>query len=240
MKIRIIIEDVDVSVAQLLGLLQEQESVTVEVEQPPAVTPVPIEVLPPKEEKKEEMPSHITRDPKAKGGNRYTCQHCGRSFSYEKSYQKCVDRCLAKKQKTGGVKVTQQPEKPAKKKFERKITLPKKKVKKAKPTYKVITDTEVEDMVLSALTGNPNTIVTSAQIAGNYISTVHKKYGVKDPGVISMTKTIEHEVVKVMTRAAKALGPSQCMSMPIVPDGLQIALFAKSGLTLKSLKKKLN
>lgn len=234
MKIKIIIEDVDVSVAQLLGLLQEQENVTVEVEQPPTVAPVPVEVLPAKEEKKEELLSHITRDPKAKGGKRYTCQHCGSSFSYEKSYQKCVDRCLAKKQTTDENK-----EKPAKIKFERKITLPKKKVKKTKPTYKVITDTEVEDMVLSALTGNPNTIVTSAQIAGNYISTVHKKYSAKDPGVISMSKTIEHEVVTVMERAAKALGPSQCMSMPIVPDGLQIALFAKSGLTLKSLKKKL-
>jgi len=237
MKIRIIIEDVDVSVAQLLGLLQEQENVTVEVEQPPAVAPVPVEVLPAKEEKKEELPSHITSDPKAKGGKRYTCQHCGSSFSYEKSYQKCVDRCLAKKQTTGEVK-----EKPAKKKFERKITLrkkPSKKVQKSKPTYKVITDTEVEDMVLSALTGNPNTIVTSAQIAGNYLSTVRKKYGTKDPNVISMSKTIEREVVAVMERAAKALGPSQCMSMPIAPDGLQIALFAKSGLSIKSLKKKL-
>lgn len=235
MKIKIIIEDVDVSVAQLLGLLQEQETVTVEVEQPPTVAPVPVEVLPSKEEKKEELPSHITSDPKAKGGKRYTCQHCGSSFSYEKSYQKCVDRCLAKKQTTDESK-----EKPAKTKFKRKIALPKKKVKKAKPTYKVITDTEVEDMVLSALTGNPNTIVTSAQIAGNYVSTVQKKYSAKDPGVISMSKTIEHEVVRVMERAAKALGPSQCMSMPIVPDGLQIALFAKSGLTLKSLKKRLN
>ena len=42
MKIKIIIEDVDVSVAQLLGLLQEQENVTVEVEQPPTVPPVPV------------------------------------------------------------------------------------------------------------------------------------------------------------------------------------------------------
>ena len=93
-------------------------------------------------------------------------------------------------------------------------------------------------MVLSALTGNPNTIVTSAQITSNYVATVRRKFG-KTLEVTRMADELESRVVKVIARVAKALGASQCMSMPISPNGLQVVLYPKSGLTLKSLKKKL-
>lgn len=227
MKIDIIIKDVDVSIAQkILALLPNDEKVTVEKV---AKTPVV-------EKATKSVPLEQAFKEAKANKKRYTCDRCSKVYVYANSYNSHRKHCKASVEETHKPK----KEKPAKKKFERKIALPKNKAKKAKPTYKVITDTEVEDMVLSALTGNPNTIVTSAQIAGNYIATVQKKFGKKAPEVISMAKTIESEVVSVMIRAAKALGTSQCMSMPIEPNGLQIALFAKSGLTLKSLKKKLN
>lgn len=226
MKIDIIIKDVDVSIAQkILALLPNDKRVTTHK----VVDPTPVV-----EETTKSVPLAEAFNEAKKKRKSYTCEGCGKSFTYAKSYNKCRIRCKTEEK-------TPEPkkEKPAKKKFERKITLSKQKVKKAKLTYKGISDSEVEDMTLSALTGNPNTIVTSAQIAGNYISTVQRNFGKTAPEVTSMAKSIEHKIVAVMVRAAKALGPSQCMSMPIEPNGLQIALFAKSGLTLRSLKKKL-
>jgi hypothetical protein len=226
MKIDIIIKDVDVSIAQkILALLPNDKRVTTHK----VVDPTPVV-----EETTKSVPLAEAFNEAKKKRKSYTCEGCGKSFTYAKSYNKCRIRCKTEEETTKPKK-----EKPAKKKFERKITLPKRKVKKAKLTYKGISDSEVEDMTLSALTGNPNTIVTSAQIAGNYISTVQRNFGKTAPEVTSMAKSIEGKIVAVMVRAAKALGPSQCMSMPIVPNGLQIALFAKSGLTLRSLKKKL-
>ncbi len=226
MKIDIIIKDVDVSIAQkILALLPNDKRVTTHK----VVDPTPVV-----EETTKSVPLAEAFNEAKKKRKSYTCEGCGKSFTYAKSYNKCRIRCKTEEK-------TPEPkkEKPAKKKFERKITLSKQKVKKAKLTYKGISDSEVEDMTLSALTGNPNTIVTSAQIAGNYISTVQRNFGKTAPEVTSMAKSIEHKIVAVMVRAAKALGPSQCMSMPIEPNSLQIALFAKSGLTLRSLKKKL-
>jgi len=219
-------KDVDVSIAQkILALLPNDETVTAKkVVKAPVVEKttksVPLE--------------KAFKEAKAKK-KRYTCDRCGKVYVYANSYSSHRKHCKASVEETPKPK----KEKPAKKKFERKITPPKRKAKKAKLTYKGISDSEVEDMTLSALTGNPNTIVTSAQIAGNYISTVQRNFGKTAPEVTSMAKSIEGKIVAVMVRAAKALGPSQCMSMPIVPNGLQIALFAKSGLTLRSLKKKL-
>jgi len=235
MKIDIIIKDVDVSIAQkILALLPNDKRVTTHK----VVDPTPVV-----EETTKSVPLAEAFNEAKKKRKSYTCEGCGKSFTYAKSYNKCRIRCKTEEK-------TPEPkkDKPAKKKFvrtstrrgiHRKIDVPKQKVKKAKLTYKGISDSEVEDMTLSALTGNPNTIVTSAQIAGNYISTVQRNFGKTAPEVTSMAKSIEHKIVAVMVRAAKALGPSQCMSMPIEPNGLQIALFAKSGLTLRSLKKKL-
>ena len=104
--------------------------------------------------------------------------------------------------------------------------------------YKEISDADLTDMVVAILTGNPNAIVTSAQISGNYITSQKKKFGATKE-VNAMSKTLESRVVKLLSKAAKVLGPSQCMSMPISPNGLQVALFAKS-LSAKDLKKKLN
>lgn len=226
MKIDIIIKDVDVSIAQkILALLPNDKRVT---------THKVVDSTPVVEETIKSVPLAEAFNEAKKNRKSYTCEGCGKSFVYAKSYNKCRIRCKTE-EKTPKPK----KDKPAKKKFVRNIAVPMPKVKKAKLTYQGISDSEIEDMTLSALTGNPNTIVTSAQIAGNYVSTVQRNFGKTAPEVTSMAKTIEHKIVTVMVRAAKALGPSQCMSMPIEPNGLQIALFAKSGLTLRSLKKKL-
>ena len=225
MKIDIIIKDVDVSIAQkILALLPNDEKVTAK-----KVVKAPVV-----KETTKSVPLEKAFK-KAKSKKKYTCDRCGKQYTYANSYNSHRKHCKASVEETPKPK----KEKPAKKKFERKVTPPKQKTKKAKLTYQGISDSEIEDMTLSALTGNPNTIVTSAQIAGNYVSTVQRNFGKTAPKVTSMAKAIEGKIVAVMVRAAKALGPSQCMSMPIEPNGLQIALFAKSGLTLRSLKKEL-
>ena len=239
MKIKIIIEDVDVSVAQLLGLLQEQESVTVEVEQTQEVAPTPIEVLPLKEEKKEELPSHVTVDKTVKGGKRYTCSHCKTSFSYEKSYKKCVARCIAKKKKEAPKEVKEEPKKKpkAKPKFTRKpLKLPKK--KKSKPTYVSLSDAELNEMVAGHILGNPNTIVTSMQIASHYVASAKKRYEMTTAATQELN-SIENRIVAVLQKIADVFGPSQSMSMPIAPNGLQVALFAKKKPTVAQLVEKL-
>lgn len=238
MKIKIIIEDVDVSVAQLLGLLNEQESVTVEVEQTQGVAPAPVEVLAPVQEKKEELPSHMTRDPTVKGGIRYTCPHCNTSYTYEKSYKKCVDRCIAKKKEQTKEVEEKSKEKPkAKPKFTRKPPkLPKK--KKIKPTYVSLTDSELNEMVAGHILGNPNTIVTSMQIASHYVTSAKKRYEMTTAATQELN-SIENRIVVVLQKIADVFGPSQSMSMPIAPNGLQVALFAKKKPTVAQLVEKL-
>ena len=245
MKIKIIIEDVDVSVAQLLGLLNEQESVTVEVEQTQEVVPAPVEVLAPVQEKKEELPSHITSDPTVKGGKRYTCPHCKTSYTYEKSYKKCVDRCIAKKEekpkevKEEPKEVKEEPKKKpkAKPKFTRKPPkLPKR--KKSKPTYVSLTDSELNEMVAGHILGNPNTIVTSMQIASHYVASAKKRYEMTTVATQELN-SIESRIVVVLQKIADVFGPSQSMSMPIAPNGLQVALFAKKKPTVAQLVEKL-
>lgn len=245
MKIKIIIEDVDVSVAQLLGLLNEQESVTVEVEQTQEVAPAPVEVLAPVQEKKEELPSHITSDPTVKGGKRYTCSHCSKSFTYKKSYKNCVDRCIAKKEELGirelkPKKVKEQPkEKPkAKPKFVRKRPKVVKPKKKSKPTYVSLSDAELNEMVAGHILGNPNTIVTSMQIASNYVTSARKRYEMTTAATQELN-SIENRIVAVLQKIADVFGPSQSMSMPIAPNGLQVALFAKKKPTVAQLVEKL-
>ena len=238
MKIKIIIEDVDVSVAQLLGLLNEQESVTVEVEQTQEVVPAPVEVLAPVQEKKEELPSHITSDPTVKGGKRYTCPHCETSYTYEKSYNKCVDRCIAKKEEKPKEVKEESKEKPkAKPKFTRKPPkLPKR--KKSKPTYVSLTDSELNEMVAGHILGNPNTIVTSMQIASHYVASAKKRYEMTTAATQELN-SIENRIVAVLQKIADVFGPSQSMSMPIAPNGLQVALFAKKKPTVAQLVEKL-
>ena len=224
MKIRIIIDDVDVSVAQLLGLLTNDENVKVEkvVEAAPVVA---------KPTKKTVPLAKAFKESKAKASSQYTCDRCDKKYTYSQSYNSHRKHCKP-------VKETPKPKekKVAEKKFKRTITIPKKSTKA--PKYAGITDADLLDMVLSALTGNPNTIVTSAQITSNYVASVRRKFG-KTLEVTRMANELESRVVKVIARVAKALGASQCMSMPISPNGLQVVLYPKSGLTLKSLKKKL-
>ena len=243
MKIKIIIEDVDVSVAQLLGLLNEQESVTVEVEQTQAVVPAPVEVLAPVQEKKEELPSHITSDPTVKGGKRYTCPHCKTSYTYEKSYKKCVDRCIAKKERKTKEAKEQSKEKPkekpkAKPKFVRKRPKVVKPKKKSKPAYVSLTDSELNEMVAGHILGNPNTIVTSMQIASHYVASAKKRYEMTTVATQELN-SIESRIVVVLQKIADVFGPSQSMSMPIAPNGLQVALFAKKKPTVAQLVEKL-
>ncbi len=240
MKIKIIIEDVDVSVAQLLGLLNEQESVTVEVEQTQEVAPAPDEVLAPVQEKKKELPSHITRDPTVKGGKRYTCPHCKTSYTYEKSYNKCVDRCIAKKKEEKPKEVKEEAkEKPkAKPKFVRKRPKVVKPKKKSKPTYVSLSDAELNEMVAGHILGNPNTIVTSMQIASHYVASAKKRYEMTTAATQELN-SIENRIVVVLQKIADVFGPSQSMSMPIAPNGLQVALFAKKKPTVAQLVEKL-
>jgi len=235
MKIKIVIEDVDVSVAQLLGLLKEQESVTVEVEQTEAVTP--IEVLAPVQEKKEKLPSQVSTDKVVKEKKRYTCPHCNTSYIYKKSYKKCVNRCIAKKKKETPKEVKEEPK--AKPKFARKqpkVVKPKK--KKSKPTYAPLTDSELHEMVAGHILGNPNTIVTSMQIASHYVTSAKKRYEMTTAATHELN-TIETRIVAVLQKIADVFGPSQSMSMPIEPNGLQVALFAKKKPTVAQLVEKL-
>ena len=223
MRIDLIIKDVDASIAQkILALLPKDETVTVkEVKVAPVVAKTPLKEAPKaaKPEKK-----------------KYACDGCGKVFTYKKSFMKrtCCKVIEIKESVSKELKKAPKP----KRKFERNIKVPTKPAKKEKPKYKNISDGDLTDMVISILTGNLNAIVTSAQISGNYISIQRKKFGMT-PEIKEMSKSLEARVVALLSKAAKALGPSQCMSMPISPNGLQVALFAKS-ISTKDLKKKLN
>ena len=227
-KIDLIIKDVDASTAQkILALLNKDESVTVEKE----VKSAPVA-------DKDNLTWMKRREAEApKEKKKYTCDRCGKVYTYANSYNSHRAHCKAPETKKP---VSEEPKPPvkAKPKFKRNIKVPKKPAKKAQPKYKGISDDALTDMVVAVLTGNLNAIVTSAQISGNYITSQKKKFGAS-PEVIKMSETLETRVVKLLTKAAKALGPSQCMSMPISPNGLQVALFAKS-ISAKDLKKKLN
>ena len=227
-KIDLIIKDVDASTAQkILALLNKDESVPVEKE----VKSAPVA-------DKDNLTWMKRREAEApKEKKKYTCDRCGKVYTYANSYNSHRTHCKVIEKKEP---VSEEPKPPvkAKPKFKRNIKVPKKPAKKAQPMYKEISDADLTDMVVAILTGNPNAIVTSAQISGNYITSQKKKFGATKE-VNAMSKTLEPRVVKLLSKAAKVLGPSQCMSMPISPNGLQVALFAKS-LSAKNLKKKLN
>ena len=226
MKIKIVIEDVDVSVAQILGLLSNTENVTIEkvVEATPVVTS-PTNKVPLEKAFKE-----------AKTLKRKTCAACGNKYVYINSHNK---HCKAgmKKEEPKPLKTEAEPVK-ATPKFVREIKVPTKTVKKEQPKYEGISDDHLTDMVISVLTANLNAIVTSAQISSSYVVAQTKKFG-DTTEVTELKKTLEPRVVTLLEKAAKVLGPSQCMSMPISPNGVQVALFAKS-VSIKDLKKKLN
>lgn len=227
-KIDLIIKDVDASTAQkILALLNKDESVTVEKE----VESAPVA-------DKDNLTWMKRREAKApKEKKKYTCDRCGKVYTYANSYNSHRTHCkvIEKENPVAG-----EPKKPvkAKPKFKRTIKVPQKPVKKEKPKYKNISDDELTDLVVSVLTGNPDAIVTSAQISGNYISMQKKKFGMT-PEIKEMSNSLEPRVVTLLSKAAKVLGPTQCMSMPISPSGLQVALFAKS-ISAKNLKRKLN
>ena len=226
MKIKIVIEDVDVSVAQILGLLSNTENVTSEkvVEAAPVVT---------SPTKKGSLEKAFKE---AKTLKRKTCVACGKKYVYINSHNK---HCKAgmKKEEPKPLKTKAKPVK-ATPKFVREIKVPKKPVKKEQPKYEGISNDHLTDMVISVLTANLNAIVTSAQISSSYVAAQTKKFG-DTTEVKELKKTLEPRVVALLEKAAKVLGPSQCMSMPISPNGVQVALFAKS-VSIKDLKKKLN
>ena len=228
MRIDLIIKDVNVTVAQkILGLLDKTENVTVEqvVKATPVVTS-PTNKVPLEKAFKE-----------AKTLKRSTCAACGDKYVYVNSHNK---HCKAgmKKEEPKPLKTKAQPVKKATPKFVREIKVPKKPVKKEQPKYEGISDDYLTDMVISVLTANLNAIVTSAQISSSYVVAQTKKFG-DTTEVKELKKTLEPRVVALLEKAANALGPSQCMSMPIAPNGVQVALFAKS-VSIKDLKKKLN
>jgi len=219
MRIDLIIKDVNVSMAQkIMALLDKDEKVTVEK----VVNEVPVTETAPvlKTERK-----------------KYACADCGKEYVYANSYNSHRKHC-----KTIEIKepVSEEPKQPvkAKPKFVRQISVPNKPAKVEKPKYKGISNEDLTDMVISVLTANLNAIVTSAQISSGYIAAQTKKFG-NTTEVKELIKTLEPRVVTLLEKAAKALGPSQCMSMPIAPNGVQVALFAKS-ISIKNLKKKLN
>jgi len=216
MKIDIILKDVEASMAQKIWALLAGDE-TVAIEQVVDPTPVVKVTASPKSEKK-----------------KLTCAKCGKGYVYAKSHRKHCKPIETKEP------VSEEPKPPvkAKPKFKRNIKVPKKPVKKEQPKYKGISNEDLTDMVISVLTANLNAIVTSAQICSGYVSTQTKKFG-NTAEVKELKKTLEPRVVGLLTKAAKALGPSQCMSMPISPNGVQVALFAKS-ISIKDLKKKLN
>ena len=219
MRIDLIIKDVDVSVAQkIMALLDKDEKVTVEkvVKEVPVTDTAPV--------------SKTERKP-------YTCAVCGKEYTYSNSYRKHAKHCKTIETKEPVYEELMQPVK-AKPKFVRDIKVPKKPVKKERPTYKGISNDHLTDMVISVLTANLNATLTSAQISSSYVSAQNKKFG-DTAEVKELKKTLEPRVVTLLEKAAKALGPSQCMSMPIAPNGVQVALFAKS-ISIKDLKKKLN
>ena len=230
MKIKIIIEDVDVSVAQILGLLSNTENVTVEK----AVEATPVVASPTNKGSLEKAFKEAKSLKK-----RYSCDRCGKTYVYSNSYNSHRKHCKAgiKKEEPKPLKTKAKPVK-AKPKFVRDIKVPKKAVKKEKPKYKNISDDELVNMVVSVLTGNLNTIVTSAQISSSYVGTQTKKFGNTEE-IKELKKTLEPRVVRLLEKAAKVLGPSQAMSMPTHPSGVQVALFAKS-ISIKDLEKKLN
>ena len=125
----------------------------------------------------------------------------------------------------------------AKPKFTRKPPkLPKK--KKSKPTYVPLTDSELNEMVAGHILGNPNTIVTSMQIASHYVTSAKKRYEMTTVATQELN-SIESRIVAVLQKIADVFGPSQSMSMPIAPNGLQVALFAKKKPTVAQLVEKL-
>jgi hypothetical protein len=227
MRIDLIIKDVNVTVAQkILGLLDNTENVTIEqvVEATPVVTS-PTNKVPLEKAFKE-----------AKTLKRKTCAACGDKYVYINSHSK---HCKAgmKKEEPKPLETKAEPVK-ATPKFVREIKVPSKPVKKEQPKYEGISDDHLTDMVISVLTANLNAIVTSAQISSSYIAAQTKKFG-DTTEVKELKKTLEPRVVTLLEKAAKALGPSHCMSMPIAPNGVQVALFA-TGVSIKDLEKKLN
>lgn len=282
MKIKIIIEDVDVTVAQLLGLLGDNATVEIEQPQVKEVVEKTVEVVQPK---KTEASKEVKKSKK------YTCKYCGKNFKYKKSHKKCQTRCKAKlelktKQAKKNTKsttkkaepafkcrqcgVTESPEwrnksadfgplcnacgirrirskrkeekvKSSKTKSEPKFTRPAPKLqkpKKSKPKYERLSDDDLKEMVASFLLGNANTIVTSSQITATYVSSVKSKYEMTTAATQELSK-IESRVVSVMRAAAKIIGINHCMAMDLEPNGLQIAVFDKVGITVAKLKKQL-
>ena len=236
MKIKIIIEDVDVTVAQLLGLLGD--NATVEIEQPPIKKTV-------EKTAKVAQPKKTETSKKVKKSKKYTCKYCGKNFTYKKSHKKCQTRCKAKlepkiKQAKKATK-SKEKAKPIKAKSEPKFTRPAPKLqkpKKSKPKYERLSDDDLKEMVASFLLGNANTIVTSSQIAATYVSSVKSKYEMTTAATQELSK-IESRVVSVMKAAAKIIGINHCMAMDLEPNGLQIAVFDKVGITVAKLKKQL-
>lgn len=234
MKIKIIIEDVDVTVAQLLGLLGD--NATVEIEQPLIKETVEKTVKVAKMKETE-------TSKEVKKSKKRTCKYCGKQFTYKKSHKKCQTRCKAKMTPQINTKAKDKKEKvkPIKAKSKPKFTRPAPKIpkpKKSKPKYQRLSDNDLKEMVASFLLGNTNSIVTSSQITATYVTSVKSKYEMS-PAAMKDLSNFENRVISVMKAAAKIMGINHCMAMDLEPNGLQIAVFDKVGITVAKLKKQL-
>ena len=131
--------------------------------------------------------------------------------------------------------------KPIKAKSKPKFTRPAPKIpkpKKSKPKYQRLSDNDLKEMVASFLLGNTNSIVTSSQITATYVTSVKSKYEMS-PAAMKDLSNFENRVISVMKAAAKIMGINHCMAMDLEPNGLQIAVFDKVGITVAKLKKQL-
>ena len=112
------------------------------------------------------------------------------------------------------------------------------KPKKSKPKYERLSDSDLKEMVASIILGNINQIVTSGQITAMYVRSVKSKYEMTTAAKQELSK-IESRVVGVMKKAAKIIGVNYCMSMALAPNGWQVAVFDKVGMTVAKLKRRL-
>tara|TARA_Y100001938_G_C8007666_1_gene388252 strand:- start:105 stop:848 length:744 start_codon:yes stop_codon:yes gene_type:complete len=247
MKVKIIIEDVDVTVAQLLGLLGEIAAVETEQPQIEQVVEKTVAQIKQVVEKtaKVVQPKKTETSKKVKKSKKLTCKYCEKNFTYKKSYKKCRTRCKAKSElklkpaikATKSKKEVESAKDKSKPKFTRRP--PKMhKPKKSKPKYERLSDSDLKEMVASIILGNINQIVTSGQITAMYVRSVKSKYEMTTAAKQELSK-IESRVVGVMKKAAKIIGVNYCMSMALAPNGWQVAVFDKVGMTVAKLKRRL-
>jgi hypothetical protein len=105
------------------------------------------------------------------------------------------------------------------------------------PSYPGLNDKEVLEAVVSVLLSRNKEITSAHLIAGQIIKVSQGKF-VEDDNIANMRKTILGRVSKAIKQVGEALGMTQCMVVDIELDGqtgAQIAMFPAKEYTIKSL-----